>query len=75
MKIIGRGAISKKVPFQPTLLDMFSYLVPRRCLSLVASGIDIHIFKIPNIIDFIINFNMSKSTPWIFQRSSFVQNF
>jgi hypothetical protein len=33
------------------------------------------ILKIPKIIDFIINFNMSKTTPCIFQKGSFVQNF
>jgi hypothetical protein len=32
------------------------------------------IVNIPKIIDFIINFNMSKTTPCIFQRGSFVQN-
>jgi hypothetical protein len=37
--------------------------------------IENYILKIPKIIDFIINFNMSKSTPWIFQKGSFVQNF
>jgi hypothetical protein len=42
------------------------------------SNLNIHliencILKSPKIIDFIINFNMSKTTPCIFQRGSFVQ--